>query len=445
MCRQPLSSAEDKRVITRSARSDSSYVDAVASPLDLVDAKEDLPKVPTVKEIFDAIPPHCRQRSAVTGLLYLSRDVLFLAVTAWLTYHLVPLVCGHSWVLRTLAWITYAIVQGTIAFGPWSIAHECGHGAFSESTAINDTVGFLVHSCLLVPYFSGQYTHAKHHKFTNHITRGESYTPELKDEVHSPNNTFQLTKMADLIGEDAFAIVEIVLYFIMGYPMYLTSTVGGGRVNWRGEPLDAANGPVSHFYGPDNERFPPHFRWKVTASGLGCGVVIAANIIWGAMTSWWLPLQWYVGPYLVVNAWLVLITWLTHTHPDCPHYGDDAFTWLRGALSTIDRPYPWVVDELHHYIGSTHVMHHLDPKIPFYHAKEATVALKKLLGPLYRYDPTPIWKALFVTARTCLYVDKLEGIQFHKSIDHLKQDKHDARQGGQEDHCCGTRPGRTQG
>ena len=39
------------------------------------------------------------------------------------------------------------------------IAHECGHGAFSKSEALNDAVGLVVHSLLLVPYFSWKFSH----------------------------------------------------------------------------------------------------------------------------------------------------------------------------------------------------------------------------------------------------------------------------------------------
>jgi saccharopine dehydrogenase-like NADP-dependent oxidoreductase len=35
---------------------------------------------------------------------------------------------------------------------------------------------------------------------------------------------------------------------------------------------------------------------------------------------------------------------------------------LKGALSTIDRSYPFYIDYLHHHIGSTHVLHHLNYK-----------------------------------------------------------------------------------
>ena len=31
-------------------------------------------------------------------------------------------------------WVAYAWVMGTVATGVWVVAHECGHGAFSESS-----------------------------------------------------------------------------------------------------------------------------------------------------------------------------------------------------------------------------------------------------------------------------------------------------------------------
>ena len=40
--------------------------------------------------------------------------------------------------------------------GIWVIAHECGHQAFSKYQLVNDGVGLVFHSCLLVPYFSWQ-------------------------------------------------------------------------------------------------------------------------------------------------------------------------------------------------------------------------------------------------------------------------------------------------
>jgi omega-6 fatty acid desaturase (delta-12 desaturase) len=53
--------------------------------------------------------------------------------------------------------------------GIWVLAHECGHGGFAAQEWINDTVGFIFHTILYVPYFSWKFSHAKHHHYTNHM------------------------------------------------------------------------------------------------------------------------------------------------------------------------------------------------------------------------------------------------------------------------------------
>lgn len=61
-------------------------------------------------------------------------------------------------------------------------------------------------------------------------------------------------------------------------------------------------------------------------------------------TQGWLWLtRVYLIPYLVVNHWLVTITYLQHTHPALPHYDTETWDWLRGALSTVDRSYGFLV------------------------------------------------------------------------------------------------------
>lgn len=112
----------------------------------------------------------------------------------------------------------------------------------------------------------------------------------------------------------------------------------------------------------------------------------------------------------------MLYTWLHHTDESIPHLGLESFTWLRGALSTVDRPYPWILDHCHHRIGSTHVCHHLFSKIPHYHAHEATECMKPVLGCLYRFDQRGIWEALKIASLRCQYVAGVEGVQFYRNV-----------------------------
>jgi omega-6 fatty acid desaturase (delta-12 desaturase) len=84
----------------------------------------------------------------------------------------------------------------------------------------------------------------------------------------------------------------------------------------------------------------------------------------------------YIGPYMVVNSYLTIITFLQHTDAEVPHYDETAWTWLKGALATVDRNYPPYIDALQHYIGTTHVVHHIFSDLPHYNAKEAHIYMK---------------------------------------------------------------------
>jgi omega-6 fatty acid desaturase / acyl-lipid omega-6 desaturase (Delta-12 desaturase) len=114
----------------------------------------------------------------------------------------------------------------------------------------------------------------------------------------------------------------------------------------------------------------------------------------------------------------VLYTWLQHTDPSIPHYGDGEWSWVRGALSTIDRDYG-IFDFFHHTIGSTHVAHHLFHEMPWYNAGKATAAIKAYLEPqgLYNYDPKPWYMEMWRVARTCHFMEGTTGIQYFKSME----------------------------
>lgn len=99
---------------------------------------------------------------------------------------------------------------------------------------------------------------------------------------------------------------------------------------------------------------------------------------------------------------------MQHTSVDVPHFDASEWTFLRGALSTVDRPYHFV-DFFHHNIGTSHVVHHLFSRLPHYHAAEATEALKRVLGSYYQYDPTPVFQAFWREYPKCRFVAPVAG------------------------------------
>jgi omega-6 fatty acid desaturase (delta-12 desaturase) len=386
---------------------------------------KDAPELPTKGQIKAVIPKECFQRSAFWSTFYLMRD---LAMAAAFCY-------GTSQVLSTdlpqdatlilpwaLGWGVYAFWMGTILTGPWVVAHECGHGAYSDSQTFNDVVGFIVHQALLVPYFAWQYTHAKHHRRTNHLVDGESHVPSTaKDNGLGPHNERNSFYAAwhEAMGDGAFAVFQVWSHLFVGWPLYLAGLASTGKLAHEGWWLEERNAIADHFR-PSSPMFPAKIRAKIALSSATELAVLAGLLYVGTQVGHLPVLLWYWGPYTFVNAWLVLYTWLQHTDPSIPHYGEGEWTWVKGALSTIDRDYG-IFDFFHHTIGSTHVVHHLFHEMPWYNAGIATQKVKEFLEPqgLYNYDPTPWYKAMWRIARTCHYVESNEGVQYFKSMENV--------------------------
>lgn len=387
------------------------------NPLD-----KNAPALPTKGEIKAVIPKECFERSYVWGMFYLLRDLAVAAAFVYATSQVLStdLPPMEPWPILTwvAGWSFYAFWMGTILTGPWVVAHECGHGAFSPSQTWNDVVGFVVHQALLVPYFAWQYTHAKHHRRTNHLTDGESHVPSTAAENGlGPNNEREsfYAVLHEAMGDGAFAAFQVWTHLVIGWPLYLLGLASTGKLAQNGTPLD---GTVADHFRPSSPMFPKKLSTKILLSTVTEVASLAGLCYLGTQVGQLKVFLWYWSPYFFVNAWLVLYTWLQHTDPSIPHYGDGEWTWVRGALSTIDRDYG-IFDFFHHTIGSTHVVHHLFHEMPWYHAGVATKHVKAYLEPkgLYNYDPTPWYQAMWKIAHRCHYVESTEGIQYLKSLE----------------------------
>jgi len=346
--------------------------------------------LPSKAEVLNAIPAHCFVRDTFRSMKYAVLSVAMTISCGILASIFIPFKMAFIPV-----WILYAAINGTIATGAWVVAHECGHGAFSDNRKLQDTVGYILHSLLLVPYFSWQRSHAVHHSRTNHLTEGETHCPPVAGKLQGDG----LLQSKFFLGETPFAILQLVMHLIFGWPAYLLAGATGG----------SSRGITNHFW-PDapfsTALWPGKWREKVYASDIGVAAVVLGLIAWSCKAGLAQVLALYIGPYLFVNVWLVLYTWLQHTDTDVPHFEGDDWNFVKGAFMTIDRPYGPIFDFLHHRIGSTHVAHHIESSIPHYHALEATNALKEKFPNLYLYDPTPIHLALWRVAAKCVAVEK---------------------------------------
>lgn len=108
------------------------------------------------------------------------------------------------------------------------------------------------------------------------------------------------------------------------------------------------------------------------------------------------------------------LTYLHHSDPSLPHYNPSTWTFTRGAATTINRDFGIFGSVLFHNIMDTHVLHHHISTIPHYHAAEATVALRKVMGVHYKFDHSGrgIWNFMvnyWKTSTSCTWVEPSEG------------------------------------
>ncbi|KAB8316226.1 fatty acid desaturase [Tolypothrix campylonemoides VB511288] len=346
------------------------------------ESSEDKTKLPfTLQDLKAAIPPECFQPKVGKSLFYFFRDILIIGLLYGVAHHL------NSWFFWPIFWV----VQGTMFWALFVVGHDCGHQSFSKKKWLNDLIGHLSHTPILVPYHGWRISHRTHHKNTGNIDNDESWFPPTESQ-------YKLMNWVQKIGRDYF--------FLLAYPVYLFK-----RSLYK---------QGSHFL-PSSPLFKPSEKWDVITSTTLWALMVAflgfLTYEWGWM---WL-LKYYVGPYLVFVIWLDLVTFLHHTEPDIPWYRGEDWTFLKGAISSIDRDYGFI-NHIHHDIG-THVAHHIFLNIPHYNLLKATEAIKPIMGDYFHKSDEPILTALRRSCNSCHFVPDTGGKVYYTSPKKLAKDE----------------------
>ncbi|GLJ42887.1 hypothetical protein SUGI_0889000 [Cryptomeria japonica] len=342
----------------------------------------------TIADIRAAIPKHCWVKNSWRSLSYFATDVMVVIILAGLAVYF------NSWAV----WPLYWFAQGTMFWALFVIGHDCGHGSFSDSKDLNSTIGHLTHSFILVPYNGWRISHRTHHQNHGHVEKDESWHP-VTEKMYK--NLKPETRMMRFALPGALFV----------YPFYLW---------WR------SPGKTGSHYNPDSDLFAPEEKIDVLISTL-CWIAMASLLLAFAiiMNPGWV-INLYVVPYWIFVMWLDLVTYLHHHGHDqrVPWYRGTEWSYLRGALSTIDRDYG-VFNKIHHDIG-THIIHHLFPQIPHYNLVEATEAAKPVLGKYYRAPqksspfPIELIKPLVQSISEDRYVKDEGDVVFYQSDTSLK-------------------------
>ncbi len=257
----------------------------------------------SVQELRNAIPNYCFQPSIFWSFFYLFRDLTYSAILLTGLYYATkhPLVANNPWIYYGVVNL-YGLCQGIVWTGLWVIAHDCGHSGFSTSSALNDTVGFILHSVLLAPYFSWKSTHRRHHIYANHIEKDLNYVPPQRKEY--AEKIRHSVEFLDEVGQDAPIVLflRILLQQTIGWNWYILSNITCPPSAVIKKDMSAWR--HSHF-DPWGALFRSSEVLSIIVSDIGCLATIAVlyqlYLYFGSFeTVFWL----YIVPWTWVNHWI---------------------------------------------------------------------------------------------------------------------------------------------
>ena len=394
----------------------------------------------TVGELRKAVPDHCFKASAFRSTAHIIVDLTLASTLAVIGYLYINQIENAP--LRWLTWTAYGYLQGLFFVGIWILAHEGGHGALYASNAANNAAGFVLHSVLLVPYFSWKYTHARHHRYHNHMEKDTAFVP------HREGEKTMAKKFAEMLGhtEDAplYHLGLLILHQAFGWQAYMLSYASGGTKSTPGK-LSAFTLSNSHF-NPDAGIWTKSQRLAILASTLGVSAMFIGLYILSTHIGLTNVLLLYGVPYMWVNNWLGMCIQLPSYKPTILtelQWQSLTCTTLTQTTNTsklIDGTTPTALSRLSidhsaslastsstassiatscttsfrkFSISSTFLAPSSSltshSSIPFYHAEEATEAIRPMLGNRYKQDDTPFWLALWQAFTTCHVVKPAEG------------------------------------
>uniref|UniRef100_A0AAV1V6T5 Fatty acid desaturase domain-containing protein n=1 Tax=Peronospora matthiolae TaxID=2874970 RepID=A0AAV1V6T5_9STRA len=349
----------------------------------------------SLRELRAATPDHCFERSFTTSMYHLAKNLLTCGALLYVATRLDDLGA-----IAYLLWPVYWFLQGTYLTGVWVIAHDCGHQSFCSNETVNNLVGLVLHSALLVPYHSWRISHRKHHANTGSCENDEVFVPVTRSVIESSWNEV-------LEDSPLYQLYRVAFMLAVGWmPGYLCFNATGPSKYW---------GKARSHFNPYSMIYADRERWLIVLSDVSLVLVLAglAGLVHTLSLDTMAKL--YFAPYIVVNFYLVLITFLQHTDTYVPHFREGEWTWLRGALCTVDRSFGPYLDSMLHHIVDTHVVHHIFSKIPFYHCEEAAKAIKPVLGKFHLVDTTPFPLAMWRSYKHCKFVEDDGKIVFYKN------------------------------
>jgi omega-6 fatty acid desaturase (delta-12 desaturase) len=313
-----------------------------------------------LRDLSETIPKQCFEIQAVRAWTTLLRVLCCFGLASG-GLVAVPLDAGAAlaWQLplHGLLWV----LSGLSLLGLFVIGHDCGHRAFSKRAWVNRLVGHLCHSPLANAFQTWVVTHDHHHSQTQRRGQEVDWASHLKTEEELEQTTWHSEPVVRL----GYALPFGIFFWIVW------NTIRRGLlVRWQiGEDKWARE------------------RGRLLVSNL-CMVLAMVGVYGGLLTTvgLWMTLELYAIPAVIANIFGALIITVQHANRHTLLYTAEGWSPLRGQLvSTFDVRFPrwmeWMWCDI-----NIHIPHHIAPKIPWYHLREASQAIRAQWPEYYQSE-----------------------------------------------------------
>ncbi len=329
----------------------------------------------TYQDVLATIPRECFEKNTVRGLAAVALHLAVLAISYAL------LAIAPVWATPLLwVWI------GTVLWGNFVLAHDCGHRSFSPYKWLNDFVGHTLLLPTLYPFHCWRIMHNRHHAWTNHQDKDNSWKTLKPEEYRamSPLDRFFYRN----VHAYAWWFASEIHLFMFHYD----------KNKFRSQEW-------------------PEARFSISVILAFCALFFPALLyftgVWGFISYWLMP-------WVVFHFWLSTVTMIHHNHPDIPYYPAQDWNPVKAQLfGTVHCEYPWWVELVCYKIG-VHIPHHLTTAIPYYHLPAAHKAIKEN-WPEFVHESKFNWSYVQSIVGNCHLSDK-EGYHVPASTvdNHLK-------------------------
>lgn len=268
-------------------------------------AVADVKPFPDVKTLKDAIPAKCFERSMIRSFSYVVRDLI---IVSSLFYSAVLLSRLEAPLYVTVPlWALYSFVQGCFFTGLWILAHDCGHDSFSENLTVNAITGWVLHSICMVPFFSWKFSHARHHRYHNHMEKDTVFVPHRKSAADArTTEPSTLAKIMDHAAADTpiVTVAALIFHQVLGWPAYILMNAGAGPKSLtKSDRMTSSRYKQSHL-DPTAHVFTPSEAPFVALSNVGLLILWAALYMASKSVGGWTVVLAYGLPYLWMNHWI---------------------------------------------------------------------------------------------------------------------------------------------